>query len=122
MLATQSSASAACALIARLTNQRYIGELVDLLSIPNVASDDVNIRRNAAKLIEMMSRRGIKTQLLEGGGPPSVFGELKTPGATRTIGLYAHYDGQPVTRRSGLRNLLSPCFGQGATEAGGSHP
>ena len=56
-----------------------INEFTDLLSIPNVASDDANIRRNAAKLIEMMGRRGIKAQLLEGGGPPAVFGELKTP-------------------------------------------
>ena len=33
---------------------QIIGELIDLLSIPNVASDTVNIRRNAAKLIDMM--------------------------------------------------------------------
>jgi acetylornithine deacetylase/succinyl-diaminopimelate desuccinylase-like protein len=75
---------------------QIINELVELLSIPNVASDDVNIRINAAKLIEMMQKRGIQTKLLEGSGPPSVFGEIKTPGATRTIALYAHYDGQPV--------------------------
>src|SRR2546428_364379 len=49
---------------------QIIGELVDLLSIPNVASDTVNIRRNAAKLIEMMGRRGIEARLLEGSGPP----------------------------------------------------
>jgi acetylornithine deacetylase/succinyl-diaminopimelate desuccinylase-like protein len=96
-----------------------IGELVDLLSIPNVASDDVNIRRNAAKLIEMMSRRGIKAQLLEGGGPPAVFGELKTPGATRTIGLYAHYDGQPVDASKWATEPFKPVLRTAATEAGG---
>jgi acetylornithine deacetylase/succinyl-diaminopimelate desuccinylase-like protein len=73
-----------------------VHELVDFLSIPNVASDDQNIRRNASKLIEMMQKRGIQASLLEGGGPPAVFGELKTPGASKTIGLYAHYDGQQV--------------------------
>jgi hypothetical protein len=73
-----------------------VGELIELLSVPNVASDSVNIKRNAAMLVGMMSRRGISARLLEGGGPPSVFGELRTPGATQTIGLYAHYDGQPV--------------------------
>jgi len=30
------------------------------------------------------------------GGPPVVFGELTTPGATRTLIFYAHYDGQPL--------------------------
>src|SRR5688572_9595126 len=73
-----------------------VGELIDLLSIPNVASDSVNIKRNAAMLIGMMSRRGIQARLLEGDGPPSVLGELTTPGATLTVGFYAHYDGQPV--------------------------
>ena len=29
--------------------------------------------------------------------PPVVYGEIKTPGARRTIVFYAHYDGQPVT-------------------------
>ena len=28
--------------------------------------------------------------------PPVVYGELKVPGASRTIVFYAHYDGQPV--------------------------
>ncbi len=96
-----------------------IGEFAELLSIPNVASDDVNIRRNAAKLIEMMSRRGIKAQLLEGGGPPAVFGELRTAGATRTIGLYAHYDGQPVDASKWATDPFKPVLRTAATEAGG---
>ena len=48
-----------------------IDELVELLSIPNVASDTANIRRNAAKLIEMMKRRGIEARLLESSDPKS---------------------------------------------------
>ncbi|MFY9572215.1 MAG: peptidase M20, partial [Blastocatellia bacterium] len=80
----------------RAHEREIIEELADLLSIPNVASDTVNIRRNAERLLEMMSRRGIEARLLEGGGPPAVFGEMKSPGASRTIGFYAHYDGQAV--------------------------
>lgn len=72
-------------------------EYTELLSLPNVASDSINIRRNAAVLMEMLRRRGATTQLLEvPGGPPAVYGEIAVPGATRTIILYAHYDGQPV--------------------------
>src|SRR5262249_15924935 len=74
-----------------------VNELVAFLSIPNVASDSANIDRNASLLIEMMTRRGIQAVRLTGeNSPPVVFGELKIPGATRTIGFYAHYDGQPV--------------------------
>jgi acetylornithine deacetylase/succinyl-diaminopimelate desuccinylase-like protein len=72
-------------------------ELADFLAIPNLATDSVNIRRNARQLVQMLERRGARAQLLETpGAPPAVFGELRTPGATRTIVFYAHYDGQPV--------------------------
>ncbi|HEY3137588.1 MAG TPA: M20/M25/M40 family metallo-hydrolase [Blastocatellia bacterium] len=94
-------------------------ELVELLSIPNVASDTANIRRNASKLIEMMGRRGIQARLLEGGGPPAVFGELKTPGATRTIGFYAHYDGQPVDPSKWASDPFKPTLREKPLESGG---
>ncbi len=72
-------------------------EFTDLLAIPNLASDRANIRRNADLLVEMLQRRGVTARLLEvPDAPPSVFGELKVPGATHTLVLYAHYDGQPV--------------------------
>ncbi|MDO9488322.1 MAG: M20/M25/M40 family metallo-hydrolase, partial [Sphingomonadaceae bacterium] len=77
-----------------------LADYVDLLAIPNVASDTANIRRNADRLVEMMQARGLAPRLLEGATtsvPPAVYGEWKVPGATRTLVLYAHYDGQPVT-------------------------
>jgi len=76
---------------------RVMDELREFLSIPNFASDTPNIQRNAAKLVEMLQRRGFSTQLLpvEGRGPV-VFGKLEVPGATRTIIFYMHYDGQSV--------------------------
>ena len=77
---------------------KIVRELVEFLSIPNVATDETNIRRNADYLVAMLEKRGIRAQLLESpsGGPPAVFGELRAPGAKKTIVMYAHYDGQPV--------------------------
>jgi acetylornithine deacetylase/succinyl-diaminopimelate desuccinylase-like protein len=83
-----------------------IGELNGLLAIPNVASDTENIRRNASRLIELMTKRGIQSRLLEGNGPPAVFGELKAPGASVTVGFYAHYDGQPVDVHADLEKRV----------------
>src|SRR4051812_43165690 len=72
-------------------------EFTTLLAVPNVAADPVNIRRNADLIQKMMTQRGIATRLLEAAGvPPVVFGEIVTPGASRTLIFYAHYDGQPV--------------------------
>lgn len=79
---------------------KILAEYVDLLKIPNVASDTPNIRRNADRLVEMMRARNLSPRLLEHGDPkvpPAVYGEWKVPGARRTLVLYAHYDGQPVT-------------------------
>lgn len=75
-------------------------EYLDLLAIPNVASDTPNIRRNAAHISAMMERRGLSPRLLEsenGKVPPLIYGEWLVPEAKRTLILYAHYDGQPVT-------------------------
>ena len=75
-------------------------ELVDLLSIPNVAADRANIRRNATHLGGMLARRGFATELWETAGNPLVYGERRVPGATKTLLIYAHYDGQPVDPRA----------------------
>jgi acetylornithine deacetylase/succinyl-diaminopimelate desuccinylase-like protein len=74
-----------------------VDEFVSLLAIPNIAADRANIQRNAETIAKMMEKRGIAAKLVSvPGGNPVVFGEIKTPGATRTIVFYAHYDGQPL--------------------------
>src|SRR5512132_4665094 len=96
-----------------------LNEFAELLALPNVASDAANIRRNAARLIEMMQTRGIAARLLEGNGPPAIFGEIKTPNATRTIAIYAHYDGQPVDAAKWASPPFTPTLRDRPLEAGG---
>jgi acetylornithine deacetylase/succinyl-diaminopimelate desuccinylase-like protein len=77
--------------------KQILGEFVNLLSIPNHAGDTADIERNAQAISAMLQAREVQVRLLRvPGASPVVFGELRTPGATRTIGIYAHYDGQPV--------------------------
>jgi acetylornithine deacetylase/succinyl-diaminopimelate desuccinylase-like protein len=82
----------------RANDVAIVRELAGFLTIPNIASDSVNIRRNAQSVLALLAQRGIEGQLLQSpaGGPPAVFGELRVPGPRRTVVLYAHYDGQPV--------------------------
>lgn len=96
-----------------------ISEFVDLLSIPNVAADTPNIRRNAERLLTMMRQRGIESRLLEGNGPPAVFGELKAAGATQTVCIYAHYDGQPVDASKWASDPFKPTLRDRPLEQGG---
>jgi acetylornithine deacetylase/succinyl-diaminopimelate desuccinylase-like protein len=105
----------------RANRQAIAGELITLLSIPNVASDSVNIRRNADTLVAMLSRRGMAARRLElPGSPPAVFGELIVPGATRTVMLYAHYDGQPVRESEWRTPPWRPTYFDGRVEDGAS--
>jgi acetylornithine deacetylase/succinyl-diaminopimelate desuccinylase-like protein len=94
---SQSPAASAARSYRQAHEHEIIEEFADLLSIPNVASDAPNIVRNAQSISRMLEKRGVKTRLLEiPEAPPVVFGEIDTPGATRTLIFYAHYDGQPV--------------------------
>jgi len=94
-----------------------LAEFEQLVAIPNVAADTASLRRTAQFVQGMMARRGIRAQLLAAptpGVPPVVFGEVRTPGATRTVIFYAHYDGQPVNPAQ-WREGLSPFRPQLAT-------
>jgi acetylornithine deacetylase/succinyl-diaminopimelate desuccinylase-like protein len=98
-------------------------EFVNLLSIPNVASDRENIRKNAAFILEMMKQRGLTARLLETKDPsvPSaVYAEWKTPGAVQTIIFYAHYDGQPTDPKQWTKSIpWQPALFSAPLENGG---
>jgi acetylornithine deacetylase/succinyl-diaminopimelate desuccinylase-like protein len=99
--------------------QEILGELVSLLSIPNVASDKPNIRKNAQILSEMLRRRGFAAEILETDVNPLVYGELRIPGASRTILWYAHYDGQPFDARLWKQeSAFKPILREGRMEEG----
>lgn len=98
-------------------------ELTDFLAIPNLATDSANIRKNADHLVRMMSSRGIAARRLESatGGPPAVYGEVRVPGATKTVVFYAHYDGQPIGDTTQWVNKpWQPTLRDKALDAGGA--
>jgi acetylornithine deacetylase/succinyl-diaminopimelate desuccinylase-like protein len=93
----QNSPAAAARAYRQSHEHEIVSEFANLLSIPNIATDTANIRRNAELIARMLEKRGVKPRFLEvADAPPVVYGEINTPGATRTIIFYAHYDGQPV--------------------------
>lgn len=77
--------------------REIVDEFISLLAIPNVARDEPNMRRNAAKLAEMFQQRGFKVETQQvTSGSPVVLASLDAPSARGTLTLYIHYDGQPV--------------------------
>ena len=107
----------------RAHEQQIIKEFTTLLAIPNIAADTPNIRKNAAMIVELMKQRGLNPRLLEAktpNVPPAVYGEWKSPGARRTIIVYAHYDGQPTDPKQWTGTQpWQPVFRSAAIETGG---
>src|SRR3954451_18931742 len=107
----------------RANEHQILKEFTTLLAIPNVASDNANIRRHAALIVEMMKERGLNPRLLAAATPntrPAVYGEWKPPGAQRTILVYAHYDGQPTDPKQWTgTSPWEPVFRSAALEANG---
>src|SRR6266849_8756987 len=107
----------------RAHERQILDEFTRLLAIPHIASDRENIRKNAQFIFEMMQRRGLNPQLLEGrtnDTPPAVYGEWKTPGVTHSIVLYGHYDGQPVDPKQWTASPpFQPTWRSAALESGG---
>ena len=95
-------------------------EFSGLLAMPNLARDSADIRRNADAIVTLLSRRGVATRLLEvPGAPPAVYGELLTPGASRTVVFYAHYDGQPLDPAEWATAPWKPVLRSAALDRGG---
>jgi acetylornithine deacetylase/succinyl-diaminopimelate desuccinylase-like protein len=95
-----------------------LGDFVELLSIPNVATNLSDMERNADHIIGLLEPRGFKTQRLSAGGAPYIYAELNSPGATETILIYVHFDGQPVQEENWAYPPFSPTLLDGPVQAG----
>lgn len=95
----------------RAAHERQIlDELLQFVSIPNVAGNDADMRRNADVLEAMFTKRGFKVEQTSGPGSPVVFATLDAPSARGTLTLYIHYDGQPVNEAEWTRcRPFVPC-------------
>lgn len=99
--------------------REILGDFVKLLSMPNVATTQADVDRNAAAIASMLQARGFSTKLLAAAPntPQSVYAELKVPGAKRTVLFYAHYDGQPIGQKGWLNPPFQPTMRTALPEA-----
>jgi acetylornithine deacetylase/succinyl-diaminopimelate desuccinylase-like protein len=102
---------------------RIVRNFAELLAIPNVASDNANIGLNAQRLVGLLAEHGARSELLtlsDGSAPPIVYGRIDVPGATRTLGIYVHYDGQPADPADWVHGPWEPTLYTRALSAGGT--
>ena len=96
-----------------------LNDFVDLLALPNVAQnlDDMDV--NADHITALLEERGFSTQRLQSGGSPYVYAEMMQPGATETLLLYAHFDGQPVQVENWAYPPFTPTLLDAPLQSGG---
>ena len=92
----------------------------EFLAIPNTPAHPEGLRRTAEWARGELARRGATAELLElPGAPPLVWARLDAPGVQRTLGVYVHYDGQPVDLPSWTHPPFEPVLYTAAMESGG---
>jgi acetylornithine deacetylase/succinyl-diaminopimelate desuccinylase-like protein len=100
---------------------KVLADFVDLLRLPNVTGDIGNLRTNAAELVSRFGERGAEIEIVQlEGASPALIGELRTPGATATLGVYVHYDGQPVDPNNWTTDPFGGVLASGAWHHGGT--
>jgi acetylornithine deacetylase/succinyl-diaminopimelate desuccinylase-like protein len=96
-----------------------LGDFAELLTYPNRAFTP-EIREAALYIRDQMREVGVDTEILEmEGASPLVLGVLEVPGASRTLGIYVHYDGQPVDPSNWTHDPFDPTLYDASMEAGG---
>jgi len=77
------------------SRERFVDELCVLIRQPSISAQDTGVRECARLVERFMREAGIEARLLPTAGYPVVFGEVRSPGARRTVLIYGHYDVQP---------------------------
>ena len=111
--------------VARAWREAREAELLDdfreLLTYPNRARDIEDVTRAATYIRDLLREAGAESELLSiDGVAPAVYGRLMVPGATRTLGIYVHYDGQPVDPSNWTHPPFEPTLYTASMEAGGA--
>jgi len=78
--------------------QKYLDELIELLKIPSVSTDD-SLSGEVARCADVVAGRfreaGLETEILPTEGHPVVYGERIESPDLPTVLIYGHYDVQP---------------------------
>ena len=94
----------------------------EFLSLPNVSNMPANtaqMDRNAAWIVDYLAKRNFLTRTVKAGRAPYVLASRIHPGATETLLIYAHFDGQPVDPPAWKSPPFEPTLRTALVEEGG---
>jgi acetylornithine deacetylase/succinyl-diaminopimelate desuccinylase-like protein len=81
----------------RAKNERQIlAELIQFVSLPNIAANKADIIKNADLLTAMFEKRGFVVKRIATPGSPLLIAQYDAVKPVGTLTFYMHYDGQPT--------------------------
>src|SRR5262245_10774673 len=103
----------------RAERREIVDGLLAFLRVDTVSQQPDRLRMGADGGARAMRARGLETRVLETGGNPAVFGELRSAGAERTVLIYCHYDVKPAPADGWLQpSPFEPVLRDGLAEDG----
>ena len=76
--------------------QEFIADLQALIQQPSISAQNIGLHECANFVKEAMHKDNLPAELFDiSGGPPLVFGHLKSSKSKKTLLCYSHYDVQP---------------------------
>ncbi|MBT1451295.1 M20/M25/M40 family metallo-hydrolase [Glaciecola sp. XM2] len=90
-----------------------------LLAIPNISAVPEDMFKNADWITAYIAERGFTSEVVTAGGAPYILAEKKVPGASKSILIYAHFDGQPVEPSNWATPPFEPTLIDKPIELGG---
>ena len=91
--------------------RQIVEELIQLVSLPNVARNESDMRANAVLLTRLFQQRGFTVESSTGAGAPVILATLNAAQPRGTLTFYIHYDGQPVDAKEWTQcGPFAPCL------------
>ncbi len=98
---------------------QILNDFKNLLALPNVSSNTDDMIKNAAWITEYIGKRGFVSETVTAGRAPYIIAERKSKHATKTVLIYAHFDGQPVEPANWASNPFDPILRDDLVENNG---
>jgi len=98
---------------------RIVNDFREVLALPNISSNLADMERNAEWISAYLAKRGFTTRTVSASRAPYIIAERTSPGAEKTLLVYAHFDGQPVAVDDWASAPFNPVLRDNTVEADG---
>lgn len=99
--------------------KQILQDFIEFLAIPNISATPADMFKNSDWITAYIAKRGFISEVVTAGRAPYILAEKRVLGASKTILIYAHFDGQPVEPANWATPPFTPTLIDKPIELGG---